>query len=112
MNLPKRFSKALLEHLGISDKPCGKLTREELAKLRQLHEYTFSPSGTFGFSKAEVSKGGVRTDGLHAALESKKVDGLYFIGEVVDVTGELGGYNFQWAFSSGVAAAEDLLERF
>ncbi len=107
MNLPKRFSKALLDHLDIVDKPCCKLTEEELIKLQQLHDYNFPPSGTFGFSKAEVSKGGVLTDELeHTSLESKKTEGLYFIGEVVNVTGELGGYNFQWAFSSAVMCAD------
>ncbi len=113
MNVSKRFSKAILEHLGISDKPCNKLSKEEQEKLQLLHSYTFAPSGSFGFNKAEVSRGGVNTDELHhATLESKKVEGLYFIGEVADVTGELGGYNFQWAFSSAVMCADRLNETF
>ncbi|MDX1294938.1 MAG: aminoacetone oxidase family FAD-binding enzyme [Sulfurimonadaceae bacterium] len=111
MGLPKRFSKLFLEHIGVRDKPCSKLTEEELQLLQQLHAYRFAPAGTFGFTKAEVSKGGVSTDELnHYTMESLKCDGLYFIGEVVDVTGELGGYNFQWAFSSAVVAARNLCE--
>jgi predicted Rossmann fold flavoprotein len=111
MGLPKRFSKLFLEHIGVTDKPCNKLTDEALERLKQVHAYTFAPAGTFGFTKAEVSKGGVSTDELnHYTMESLKCDGLYFIGEVVDVTGELGGYNFQWAFSSAVVAARSLSE--
>ena len=65
-----------------------------------------APSGTFGFSKAEACRGGVACDEIDTeTMESKKIKGLYFIGETVDVTGELGGYNFQWAFSSAVVAA-------
>lgn len=113
MNLPKRFSKAFLEHIGVADKVCNKLSPDEIERLEQLHDYCFAPSGTFGFSKAEVSRGGVKTDALdHTTMQSKKVQGLYFIGEVVDVTGELGGYNFQWAFSSAVSAAHSLMQRF
>lgn len=110
MNLPKRFSKVFLEHLGILDKPCDRLSTDELERLRQLHDYRFAPSGTFGFSKAEVSRGGVKSDEIDATtMQSNKVEGLSFIGEVVDVTGELGGYNFQWAFSSAVVAADGIM---
>lgn len=106
MRLPKRFSKGFLEHIGVPDKPCGRLTDSEQEKLSRLHAYSFAPAGTFGFTKAEVSRGGVCSDGLnHYTMESLHEEGLYFIGEVVDVTGELGGYNFQWAFSSAVVAA-------
>lgn len=112
MNLPKRFSKAFLEHLGITDQPCSKLSSDESDRLGQLHHYRFAPSGTFGFSKAEVSRGGVKTEKIDPhTMQSKKVEGLYFIGEVVDVTGELGGYNFQWAFGSGVVAADGIIRR-
>jgi hypothetical protein len=70
-----------------------------------LHAWEFTPAGTEGFKKAEVTRGGVDTAELSPkTMESKKVPGLYFIGEVVDVTGWLGGYNFQWAWSSGYAA--------
>jgi predicted Rossmann fold flavoprotein len=72
-----------------------------------LHAWTFVPSGTVGYSKAEVTRGGVDTDELSSkTMETKKVPGLYFIGEVVDVTGWLGGYNFQWAWTSGAAAGQ------
>ena len=72
---------------------------------RQLHAWNVVPSGTEGFEKAEVTVGGVETDELSAkTMESRKVPGLYFIGEVVDVTGHLGGFNFQWAWASGAAA--------
>ncbi|HEV2396444.1 MAG TPA: NAD(P)/FAD-dependent oxidoreductase [Candidatus Sulfotelmatobacter sp.] len=76
---------------------------------RQLHHWTLTPAGTEGFEKAEVTAGGVDTDELSAkTMESKNVPGLYFIGEVVDVTGHLGGFNFQWAWASGSAAGRAL----
>jgi predicted Rossmann fold flavoprotein len=72
---------------------------------RQAHQWSVTPVGTEGYEKAEVTVGGVDTDELSAkTMESKKVPGLYFIGEVVDVTGWLGGFNFQWAWASGAAA--------
>jgi predicted flavoprotein YhiN len=70
-----------------------------------LHHWAIKPSGTEGFEKAEVTAGGIDTSELSArTMESVKVRGLYFIGEVVDVTGHLGGFNFQWAWASGAAA--------
>ena len=105
--LPKRLAKALLQAIEMKDKECSKVQKEELVKLAQLHNYTFAPAGNFGFTKAEVSRGGVISDELDKeSLEAKKVQGLYFIGEVVDITGELGGYNFQWAFSSAYICAK------
>jgi predicted Rossmann fold flavoprotein len=72
---------------------------------RRLHRWEMHPVGTEGFGKAEVTAGGVDTRGLQArTMESRAVPGLFFIGEVVDVTGHLGGFNFQWAWASGVAA--------
>jgi predicted Rossmann fold flavoprotein len=72
---------------------------------KQLHTWRVAPAGTEGYAKAEVTAGGVDTAELDArTMESKKVPGLYFIGEVVDVTGWLGGYNFQWAWASGASA--------
>ena len=109
MGLPKRFCKLFLEHIGVEDKPCRQLSHAEREKVSRLHRYEFAPAGTFGFTKAEVSRGGVDTDELnHYTMESLLQEGLYFIGEVTDVTGELGGYNFQWAFSSAVVAARSL----
>jgi predicted Rossmann fold flavoprotein len=76
---------------------------------RQVHEWSITPAGTEGFEKAEVTAGGVDTAELSAkTMESRKVPGLFFIGEVVDVTGHLGGFNFQWAWSSGAAAGRAL----
>jgi predicted flavoprotein YhiN len=74
---------------------------------RQLHDWPVVASGTEGYRTAEVTLGGVDTDGLSSStMQSRLVPGLYFIGEVVDVTGWLGGYNFQWAWASGHAAGE------
>ena len=107
--LPKRFVTAFLDVLGVADKPCSAVTSEEKVMLKTLNAYTFAPAGTFGFTKAEVSKGGVACGALEPySCESSGVRGLYFVGEVVDVTGELGGYNFQWAFASGRCAADDI----
>jgi predicted Rossmann fold flavoprotein len=76
---------------------------------KQLHAWTITPEGTEGYEKAEVTAGGIDTDELSAkSMEARKVPGLFFIGEVVDVTGHLGGFNFQWAWSSGAAAGRAL----
>ncbi len=78
---------------------------------QQVHSWTITPAGTEGFAKAEVTAGGVDTNELSAkTMESKKVPGLFFIGEVVDVTGHLGGFNFQWAWASGAAAGRRCLK--
>jgi len=99
--LPKRFMTEFLESLDVEDKPIYKLTQDEIDKLQILKHYEFAPAGNFGFTKAEVTKGGINTDEINAhTFESKLQKDLYFIGEVLDVTGELGGYNFQWAFAS------------
>jgi hypothetical protein len=85
-------------------------TNRSLAQLEaELHAWRFLPAGTEGYEKAEVTAGGVDTDELSAkTMESRKVRGLFFIGEVVDVTGHLGGFNFQWAWASGYAAGQAL----
>jgi predicted Rossmann fold flavoprotein len=76
---------------------------------RQMHAWSVAPGGTEGFEKAEVTAGGVDTDELSAkTMECRKVPGLFFIGEVIDVTGQLGGFNFQWAWASGSAAGRAL----
>ncbi|WP_295055010.1 aminoacetone oxidase family FAD-binding enzyme [Sulfuricurvum sp.] len=101
--LPKRFIKAFLEAIGVEDKPCSRLSAQEWENVVRIRNYAMAPSGTFGLSKAEACRGGVACDELNPeTMESTKIKGLYFIGETVDVTGELGGYNFQWAFSSAV----------
>src|SRR5271165_3450544 len=99
--LPHRLADRWLElHLPTS------WTNPALADLeKQIHAWAILPAGTEGFEKAEVTAGGIDTDELSAkTMESRKVPGLYFIGEVVDVTGHLGGFNFQWAWASGAAA--------
>jgi predicted Rossmann fold flavoprotein len=76
---------------------------------RQIHNWAIVPTGTEGFEKAEVTTGGVDTDELSAkTMECRSVPGLFFIGEVIDVTGQLGGFNFQWAWASGAAAGRAL----
>jgi len=107
--VPKRVTKAFLIQFNIEDKIGSKITADELSLLQTLNHYSFAPAGTFGYSKAEVTKGGVNTDEVDAlTMMSKKVEGLYFTGEVLDVTGRLGGYNFQWAFSSAYSCAKFL----
>jgi predicted Rossmann fold flavoprotein len=85
-------------------------TNPALAEIeKQLHAWTITPAGTEGYEKAEVTAGGVDTNELSAkTMETNKVPGLFFIGEVVDVTGHLGGFNFQWAWASGAAAGRAL----
>jgi predicted Rossmann fold flavoprotein len=103
--LPARFADRWLElHAPTS------WTNTALADVeRQAHAWAITPAGTEGFDKAEVTCGGVDTDELSAkTMESRKVPGLFFIGEVVDVTGQLGGFNFQWAWASGAAAGRAL----
>jgi predicted Rossmann fold flavoprotein len=103
--LPKRFAQRLCE-VWLGSKPLKQYHDPQLAEIaRQLADWPLTASGTEGYRTAEVTLGGVDTDGLSSStMESKHVPGLYFIGEVVDVTGWLGGYNFQWAWASGRAA--------
>lgn len=109
LGLASRVAKTFLEKLNIQDKTCTKLSSEEWNKIERFKAYSFAPAGTFGYSKAEVTKGGVMLNEIDASsMMSTKVDGLYFLGEVLDVTGELGGYNFQWAFSSAYVCAKGL----
>jgi predicted flavoprotein YhiN len=105
--LPRRFAQQWCAAEGVAA-PLRTLGRERLAAVaRNLHAWPVLPSGTLGYNKAEVTLGGVDTRGLSSrTMESAAVKGLYFIGEVVDVTGWLGGYNFQWAWASGHAAGE------
>lgn len=101
LGLPRRLIKAFLDAVGMEDKALSKLTVQERVTLCSLKSYTFAPAGNFGYTKAEVTRGGVKTDEIDAcSFESKHCKDLYFIGEVLDVTGELGGFNFQWAFAS------------
>jgi predicted Rossmann fold flavoprotein len=105
--MPKRAAKLFLEHLQIKNRAISKLTQSDILKLKELKNYSFAPAGTFGFSKAEVTKGGVSCQEIDSnSLMSKKIDNLFFLGEVLDITGRLGGFNFQWAFSSGAKCAD------
>ncbi|BAF70205.1 NAD(P)/FAD-dependent oxidoreductase [Nitratiruptor sp. SB155-2] len=104
--LPKRFVKRFLQVIGLQDKRYEQLGVNERKRLRLFESYSFAPAGTFGYERAEVTKGGVHLQELDKCLQSVHVPGLFFAGEVLDVTGELGGYNFQWAFSSGYSAAK------
>jgi predicted Rossmann fold flavoprotein len=110
--MPKRVIKAFLLQFRLEDKPFHKLTKQEFETLQTLSHYSLSPAGTFGYAKAEVTKGGVETSEVDSrTMMSKKENGLYFIGEVLDVTGRLGGYNFQWAFSSAYTCAKNIVTR-
>ena len=103
--LPRRFTLEFLRTAGLSDKPYGKYAQAEREKILRLFSYRFAPAGTFGFERAEVTKGGVDTDALEADCGVKGVRGLYFIGEVLNVTGMLGGYNLHFAFACARALA-------
>ena len=106
----------LADHLATDWALTGNLADQNDVKLRALADrltgWELTPTGSEGYRTAEVTLGGVDTDGLSSqSMMSKTVPGLYFIGEAVDVTGWLGGYNFQWAWSSGVAAGRDIASR-
>ena len=105
--LPKRLAQRLCE-LSFANKPVRRYNKPELQAIAdKLQHWDFRPIGTEGYRTAEVTLGGVNTDELSSTtMASKKVPGLYFIGEVVDVTGHLGGFNFQWAWASGHAAGQ------
>lgn len=105
--LPRRLAQRLCE-LWLGSKPMRQYRDAELHDTgARLHDWPIVASGTEGYRTAEVTLGGVDTDELSSTtMQSKRVPGLYFIGEVVDVTGWLGGYNFQWAWASGRAAGE------
>jgi hypothetical protein len=109
--LPARLADrwlALQAPIRHSNVPLDALSNAALAEMeRELHAWRITPAGTEGYAKAEVTVGGVDTDELDAkTMQSRKIAGLYFVGEVVDVTGWLGGYNFQWAWASGVSAGQ------
>ncbi len=118
---PSTLKAAWATHLGparlaerlLALAPPDSWTNLSLAALeKRLHAWPLTPSGTEGYPKAEVTAGGVSTQDLHAfSLEARAIPGLYFIGELVDVTGHLGGFNFQWAWASAYAAAQAVLGR-
>jgi predicted Rossmann fold flavoprotein len=101
--LPRRFADRWLETYPLAGNSDRALADAE----HRLHAWEVTPEGTEGYGKAEVTAGGVDTNELSAkTMESKKVPGLFFIGELVDVTGQLGGFNFQWAWASGFCAGQ------
>ena len=106
--LPRRFTLEFLRAAGLSDKPYGEYKADEAAKISRLFAYEFAPAGTFGFERAEVTKGGVDTDALDANCGYNGTSGLYFIGEVLNVTGMLGGYNLHFAFACAANLAKRL----
>ncbi|WP_199800532.1 BaiN/RdsA family NAD(P)/FAD-dependent oxidoreductase [Qipengyuania gaetbuli] len=107
--LPDRLADILAEKLGIETELGNASDKALRAAQERLKRWTFHPNGTEGFAKAEVTVGGISTAELSSkTMETKRIPGLFAIGEAVDVTGWLGGYNFQWAWASGVAAAEAL----
>lgn len=109
--LPKRVVECLAQLHQWPDKSLKQLNDPEIAQLaEQLHQWRIQPNGTEGYRTAEVTLGGVNVDDVSSkTMESNKCPGLYFIGEVLDVTGWLGGYNFQWAWSSAYACASAII---
>jgi predicted Rossmann fold flavoprotein len=105
--LPERFADTFAAEM-LPNKPVNELSNRDIEQASEtIHNWKVRFRDTEGWDKAEVTLGGVSTDDLSSqTMESKKTSGLYFIGEVVDVTGWLGGYNFQWAWSSGFAAGK------
>lgn len=108
-HLPRRFAQAWCMLLNL-DKPLTQFSKRDMqTAIESLQSWSLMPSGTLGYAKAEVTLGGVDTHALSSkTMEATAVPGLYFIGEVVDVTGWLGGYNFQWAWSSGWVAGQSV----
>lgn len=105
----RKFAEALSDRLPV-EKNLASLTKADIENINSLiHEFKVKPAGDKGYDKAEVMRGGVSTDELSSkTLEAKKVPGLYFGGECIDVTGWLGGYNFQWAWASGFVIARGI----
>jgi predicted Rossmann fold flavoprotein len=109
VGLPARLADALAGRIGVVGELANIPDRKLQTLETRLNNWTMTPSGSEGFAKAEVTAGGIDTAGLSSrTMQAKKVPGLFTIGEAVDVTGWLGGYNFQWAWASGWAAAQAL----
>ncbi|WP_166416199.1 BaiN/RdsA family NAD(P)/FAD-dependent oxidoreductase [Cochlodiniinecator piscidefendens] len=111
-HMPKRIADVLCSEFGVAGNLADFSDKALQAFVDQLRNWQLTPSGTEGYRTAEVTLGGVDTDALSSkTMESKSTPGLYFIGEVVDVTGWLGGFNFQWAWSSGWAAGTAIAQK-
>lgn len=111
--LPKKLVELWLAQHILKDQVIAQLSKVDLQYIENIvHHWQFLPNGTEGYRTAEVTMGGVDTHFISSkTMEAKNVQGLYFIGEVLDVTGWLGGYNFQWAWSSAFACAEGILNK-
>ena len=106
--LPKRFVLEFLKNFGLKDRAFYEFSDEERQIIKRLFAYEFAPAGTFGFERAEVTKGGIKSEFLDENLQASNVKGLYFVGEVLDITGMLGGYNLHFAFASALKVARVL----
>jgi len=107
--LPARLAQTLADRLALPGELGAQTDRKLVEAETRLKRWAFQPNGTEGFAKAEVTVGGIATAGLSSqTMMAKSVPGLYAVGEAVDVTGWLGGYNFQWAWASGYAAGQAL----
>ncbi|SIQ48064.1 hypothetical protein SAMN05920897_109107 [Alkalispirochaeta americana] len=108
LHLPRRLAETLLERSGLASVPVKDVSPKQAKQLtEEIQSFRFTPQGTEGYRTAEATRGGVSTEALSSkTMEAAGRQGLYFIGEVVDVTGQLGGYNLQWAWSSGWAAGQ------
>ena len=107
--LPNRLARMMIDKCGLSGNLADQSKKNIYAIGGLIQNWILKPSGSEGYRTAEVTFGGINTDELNPkTMESKKIKGLFFIGEVVDVTGWLGGYNFQWAWSSGWVAGNEV----
>lgn len=111
--LPKKFITAVLDRINVSDKPAAQLSGSEISRIAEAFaKMRFTVSGTGGFSIAMATAGGVSLDEIALSeMQSKKYPGLYFIGEVLDIDGDTGGYNLQFAYSSAQAAADSIYKK-
>ena len=110
LNLPGHMAQIWL---GCLDRPLANASKQDLQEIvKQLTRFQFIPTGTSGYTKAEVTAGGIDTQEINpSTFEVKKVPDLYIIGELLDVTGELGGFNLHWAWASGYCAGQDLAKK-
>lgn len=106
--LPRNFIKAYLENFSIIDKPLYEFNDSEFEIIKRLQSYKFAPAGNFGYDKAEITKGGIATNDISFNCESTISKGLYFVGEVLDVSGMIGGFNIHFAFCCAKAVANNL----
>ena len=111
--LPKKLVELWIEQGIVQDEVIANISKVRVKNLVDfIHHWQFTPNGTEGYRTAEVTMGGVDTKVISSkTMESNQVSGLYFIGEVLDVTGWLGGYNFQWAWSSAYACSQGISEK-